>query len=138
MLQVLLLIGAVLALIASMATIYEKGGDAREMLVRNEYASKAETQRKADEAAQKMLRDWALQLSQNYLKFGRNQEVFFQGVKNDLATQIANDPNLRRACIDASRLPGFNGEAGAGGSGASAAPGALDGALPRKPAAPAR
>lgn len=127
-----------LALVGSIWKFGDHMADARELEVRAEYARAAEAQRKAAEAREAMLRDWALQLSRNYLSFGKAQEKFFTGVKDDLVATIANDPNLRRACFDALGVSRFNGDATEAGGRTGAAPGALDGGVRREAPAPAR
>lgn len=127
-----------LALVGSIWKFGDHMADARELEVREAYARDAEKQRKEREEQERMMREWALQLSRNYLAFGKGQERFFTGVKNDLVATIANDPNLRRACFDAVGVSRFNGTAAEAGSGTGAAPGSLDGGVRRETATPTR
>lgn len=135
MIQVLIMIGAVLALLASIWKVYDTGGDHREAEVRAEYTRKAEEQRKTDEENERRLREWALQLSKNFLAFGPKQQAFYQGVTNELATQIASSPALRRDCFDADGVSRFNGQRAKPAGGPGAAPGGSDAAV--RPPVPA-
>ena len=127
-----------LALVGSIWKFGDHMADARELEVREAYAQKAEAQRKEAEAREAMLREWALQLSRNYLSFGKAQERFFTGVKDDLVATIANDPNLRRACFDALGVSRFNGDAAEAGGRTGAAPGSHDGGVRREAPTPSR
>ena len=132
--QIGIVLGMALALLGSIYTYGEKMADKREADLRVELQQEKDRLRAEAEAHEKQMREFAVSLTGNYLKWSAGQRTLAEGLKNELRAEISRNPDLQRICLDAGWVQRFNaaGDRRQGGAGDPAR--RVDGVVPGKEA----